>query len=473
MPARSIPPARSYEPALINAVAEASLLGALLSTNRHAEWMVDAVQAEDFHDELHREIYRAAVERIDSGKTASPVTLMPLFSAEASPYLAGLTASDSTFYAVREHAEIVADLGKRRRMVDALAGAMQSLNRPGEARVEDICGTVDTAMSALASVDEFQVDWTMGQAVREALQRAEDEGRGVQPELITCATLPDWNKLVRMRPGNLIVLAGRPGMGKTTVGLNIAVGCAMNDHGAQFISLEMDATDLALKAVADLSYEHGVSASFDNIEAGRLNREDWRRLKEAEDRLAALPFEIHTPGAMRIGRLRAVIRRCQRKMAAKGKALKLVVVDYLQLIEPDRLVGNRTVEVGEIVRGLKRLARELGIVLIALAQPNRECEKRDNKRPFMPDLRDSGEIEQAADVVAFLYREEYYQRRAEPDPDDPKHEAWQTLLRACTNKIEIYTDKVRKGAGGKAICWFFGFAQAVRGSNFLDDRRMV
>lgn len=475
MAARALPAQQAYEPALINVAGEAVLLGALMIDNAIVPTIADKLAPADFFDPLHQQIFEAITLRIDSGKSATPVTLRSLFEGDAVAYLSELTANSSGVFAARELADEVQKLSRYRRAVDQVRATLEALNRPADSSLEDIVSGFDGAMTSALGLEQADSSCSLGDASRAALNRADEEARGVRPAGIQSATLHDWNEIAApMRPGDLIILAGRPGMGKTTVGLNVACGVAANDHGVLFVSLEMDHEDLGLKAAADLSYEHGISPTFDQIESGDLTREDWRRLNEAQRRMSEWAFDIHYPGSIKIGRLGSVVRRFQRKHAAAGKQLKLVVVDYLQLVQPDEKHDSIYGGVSAVTKGLKRLARELGVVILALAQPNRDCEKRPNKRPFMFDLRDSGQIEQDADKVVFLYREEYYLKREEPDPaDEIKHSAWQTSMRACANRLEIYTDKVRKGRGGKRVCFFFAGAQAVRGSGFFDDRRFA
>lgn len=473
MPARAITPAEAYDPALINVEAEQLLLGALLSDNDITGWLVEKVAAPDFHEELHRQIFEAAILECDKGKAATPITLRQHFSDPSHwSYLAELTSDTRANYGARDHAAIVRDLAQRRRAVDAARQMLADASRPGENRIEDVFQAVDVSLAQIVGGDSGDAGRPLSEAASAAIQRTRDEAAGIRPAGIQTKFLSDWNAVAgRMRPGDLIILAGRPGMGKTTIGLNVAAGVAANGHGTLFVSLEMDDEDLALKAMADLSFDHGYTPSFEAIETGAISSQDWQRLDDARRQMAEWSFDIYSPGSVRVGRLGSIIRRYQRKHAAEGRKLELVVVDYLQLVRPDRHSDNRTQEVNEVSKGLKMLARELGVVVLALAQPNRECEKRPNKRPQLSDLRESGQIEQDADKVVFLYREEYYLKADEPDPADvAKREGWERSMQAAANRIEIYSAKVRKGPGGKRVAFFFADCQAVRSHSYFEDR---
>jgi replicative DNA helicase len=250
-----------------------------------------------------------------------------------------------------------------------------------------------------------------------------------------------------LHPSDLIVLAGRPSMGKTALATNIAFNAAMtqmtNQGGATvaFFSLEMSAEQLATRILAQ---ESGVSS--DRIRRGELTSDDFPKFVEASRRLSSLPIHIDDTPALSVAALRTRSRRLKRQ-----HGLGLIVVDYLQLLDgtnSGKSKENRVQEISEITRSLKALAKELDVPVIALSQLSRAVEQRDDKRPQLSDLRESGSIEQDSDVVMFVYREEYYLARKEPQTETDKHDIWQENINRSKNLAEVIVSKQRHGPIG-------------------------
>jgi replicative DNA helicase len=276
-----------------------------------------------------------------------------------------------------------------------------------------------------------------------------------------------------MRAGEVTILAGRPSMGKTAVALSVLLGAGQAGAGALFISLEMSRQELMKRAITDLIFAHGESASFDSVQKGKFTAFDQTRLREARQAIDNWPIIITDPSALRIGRLAMMIRRYQRRMAARGQELKLVVIDYLGLIQSDNRKASRYEQVAEVSRTIKRVAKECGVHILVLSQLSRAVEQREDKHPMLSDLRDAGDIEQDADNVVFVYREQYYLERAEPDPADiRKRPDWETQMDAARDRVELICAKRRNGRIGSRKCFFFGSHQAVRGSRFYQDMRV-
>jgi replicative DNA helicase len=248
-----------------------------------------------------------------------------------------------------------------------------------------------------------------------------------------------------LKSGQFVVIEGRPGMGKSAVAVRAADGAASAGHPVLIFSLEMEAEDLASRMASARCYAPNRSIPYFSIDNGLIDEEQFRRFTAASRAIAALPIDIEPQAGISIGQLASRARRwAQERLPSAPKGLGLIIVDYLQLLKSsDRYAGKRVDEVTEMSTGLKALAKELGIPIIALAQMSRNAEHRDDKRPTLADLRDSGSIEQDADIVVGLYRAHYYlSRKADPSPEEMAE------LRRVQNVLEIIILKQRKGPTG-------------------------
>jgi replicative DNA helicase len=391
----------------------------------------------------------------------------------ASAFLAGLTVAPGVLILrPRETAEAIVDLAKRRRLLAELQRLTAEISENTDDPIESLVDSVDGAMTTALQRSEVAKSVSVDKAWDVTLKEIEDEANGSVPKGLAVAGFDDWNSLTgTMRRGEVIVLAGRPGMGKTAVALSTSLSCARAGLGTLFISLEMSVNELMKRAIADLIFDYGKSASFENVKQGKFTVFDRERIVAARDRLTSWPMVIRQDAGLRLGRLAMLIRRTKRQLAAKGQTLDVVFIDYLGLVKTDARNQKRYEEVSEISRAIKQLARELDVAIVLLAQLNREVEKREDKRPQLSDLRDSGEIEQDADVVMFVYREQYYLEAAEPPEGDKKRPDWQLSMDAARDKVELICRKVRNGKTGKRICHFFSEHQAVRGSRYFQDGR--
>lgn len=447
--------------ALINIEAEAELLGSLMNDNWHIDNAADLLGPEDFADPVHANIYSAIVREASLGKPANPITIKGYFENDegmkalgGATYLMELTGSASGLVP-QETAKQVAGLAERRRMRAGLEQAAldcADLTLP----TSEIISQADAALSENAKDTIHQP--TGAQCFDELLASFDEPRHGVTTAFIGCI-----NELLGpMLPKQLIIAAGRPGMGKTTAAHSYALGAAVRGHGVLFVSLEMSSTELAGKMAADLCFEQ-FKIPFSAIRDRKLGSWQRDRIVEARDYISTLPFTVVDTGNLTIGRLNMLIRRHARRMAAQGHKLELVVVDYLQLLSPDSKGRSNYEAVSEVSRGLKAMAKDHGLTIMALAQLSRSVENREDKRPQLSDLRDSGQIEQDADAVLFLMRPEYYLSNAEPDLLDPKRPQWEADMEAAKGKIEFIVAKRRNGVTGSAWGDFHGAFQAVRG----------
>ena len=270
--------------------------------------------------------------------------------------------------------------------------------------------------------------------------------------------------------GEMIVLAGRPGMGKTATALTYLWGAANMGHASLFISAEMDWESLSGRLVCDFCCTPQQAIPYNVFVRGDPSPEQRRIIRDARDNIARLPFKIVDRQCGTLVQIRRAVRRRKRELEAAGKTLDLVVVDYLQLITADDSKANEYENVTKVSRGLKMMAKDEGVAMIALSQLNRGVEGRLEKRPVMADLRQSGQIEQDADGIVFLLSPEYYLLSTEPDEQDiEKHDIWRNELERVRHRLEFIVAKRRSGTVGVKVGKFFRETQAVRGFDFFEN----
>ena len=448
---KGAPDALPFRPAPHNLEAEQALLGAILYNNATHDRVSSFLEAHHFYDPLHQQIFETLSKLIASGKQATPITLRTFFET-AEPidatttvpvYLGKLAVNATTIINARDYGRTIHDLYTRRQLIvigeDVVNNAFDSMvDLPPKAQIED----AETRLFSLAEAGEneqplMSAHSAMMQAISDA-DAAQRNGTGLNG-LATGVSGLDA-KLGGLAPSDLVVLAGRPSMGKTTLATNIAESCALAGNNVHFASLEMSATQVGGRIVAGAA---GMSA-FD-LRRGVGVAERMPQLLQEAQRWADIALHFDQSGALTIAQLRNRVRRAHRK-----KRLDLVVVDYLQLLRGITYRGkNRVEEIGEISGGLKALAKELNVPVIAVSQLNRAADGRDDHRPQLSDLRASGDIEQDADVVMFVFREEYYLSRQPPNPGDlAATQDWQRKLQAVRGRGEIIVAKHRHGSIG-------------------------
>jgi replicative DNA helicase len=456
-----------------NVEAEAALLGALMIANRLAEDIQLRLRPEHFYEPLHGRIYEQILRLLDKNMIASPVTLRPLFEADEEmkelggpAYLAQLTGSGAAIIGARDFAEQIYDLALLRALVGVGREMVeQALDTSDEV---DPKSQIEQAESALYRVaeeggGESSVK-SFAQAATLAIKMAEkalNSGGGLSG--ITTGLESVNAKTGGLHHSDLLILAGRPGMGKSSLATNIGFAAAerylqdMEDGiepeksagaAVAFFSLEMSADQLATRILAEQS-----RISSETLRMGKITQEEFRSLARASAKLQNVPFYIDDTPGLTIAALRTRARRLKRQ-----KGIGLIIVDYLQLLQGTGKGGNdnRVQEISEISRGLKTLAKELNVPVMALSQLSRAVEQRENKRPQLADLRESGSIEQDADIVMFIYREEYYLSFQKPteatDGDDAKDVAaflaWQEAMNKKYGLAELIVAKQRHGATG-------------------------
>ncbi|MFL6732109.1 MAG: replicative DNA helicase [Sphingomicrobium sp.] len=468
-----------------NIEAEAALLGALMIDNRLIEDVGLKLRPHHFFEPLHGRIYEAIQRLTDTNRIANPVTLKPLFETDEGmkevggvAYLAQLTGSGAAIIGARDFAEQVYDLA----LLRALVGVGRELVEGALDTSEDVAplAQIERAESELYRVaEEGGAEGkakSFADATKEALRVAEaalNSGGGLSG--ITTG-LADLNaRMGGLHRSDLIILAGRPGMGKTSLATNIAFSAAtrflqdqadgidpVRSAGAPvaFFSLEMSADQLATRILAEQSEVTG-----EQIRSGKIQAQEFKKLARAAAELTSLPLYIDDTPALTIAALRARARRLKRQ-----KGISMVIVDYLQLLQGTGRGGsgeNRVQEISEISRGLKQLAKELHVPVLALSQLSRAVEQREDKRPQLSDLRESGSIEQDADIVLFVYREDYYLAAKQPSDDHPEFAAWQEEMGRAYGKAEVIVAKQRHGATGKVRVKFD--SRITKFSDYIDE----
>jgi replicative DNA helicase len=454
---------------------EQGLLGALLLNNGALDQIGDDLEPRHFSEPLHGAIYDIATAMIREGRVVTPVTIKPFLPGNVmiagltlAQYLARLAAEATSVINAADYARSIADLAARRALIaigqEMIEGARHApFDMPASAQIEaaerrlyEVAETGRTgAGSGFAPFAEAAMS-----AIDMAAHACQRDG-----SLTGLATgIRDLDaKMGGLQPSDLIIVAGRPGMGKTALATNIATHVASMQRSVGFFSLEMSSEQLATRIIAERA---GISSSA--IRRGTVPELEFGRLAEAAAELRSMPLAIDQTGALSIGKLCARARRLHRQ-----HGLDLLVVDYIQLLGGNgrRFNDSRVQEVAEITTGLKALAKELNVPVVALSQLSRAVEAREDKRPQLSDLRESGSIEQDADVVLFVFREEYYLAGKEPRPGSAEHLTWQAAMEAAAGRAELIIGKQRHGPTGTVAVRFD--AKVTRFSDLAGEREIL
>ncbi len=457
-----------------NEEVEQALLGALLVNNKSLEKVSEFLRAEHFYNPVHGRIYDAVVKFIERGQDASPITLKSFFEKDGDlthvgggQYLSDLAGAVISVVNTHDYGRTIYELHLRRALIamgeDVVNDAYDhNIDLNAQQQIEQ----TEKRLFDLATAGDYQGGFV---AFRDSLTRAIQQAQvayqrvGLVTGVTTGFTDID-KKMGGLQRSDLVILAGRPSMGKTALAANMALNAARayTDHFGKegavvgLFSLEMSAEQLAARLLADVS-----SVASDKIRRGEVKDTDFHKFVEASQTLAQVPLFIDDTAALTLSAIRTRSRRLQRQ-----HKLGMIVIDYLQLIQGSGRGGeaNRVQEISEITRGLKALAKELNVPVLALSQLSRAVEQRDNKRPQLSDLRESGSIEQDADVVMFVYREEYYLEREQParrpeeseDKFNQRYSDWQKRFEESHKIAEVILAKQRHGPIGTVKLHFEG-----------------
>src|SRR5262245_3570587 len=462
---KALPDAPRFRSAPHNIEVEQALLGAVLVNNEAFYRVSDFLEPRHFFEPLHGKIFELAGSLVRQGKVASPVTLKTFLPADldvaglnASQYLARLAAEATTVINAEDYGRTIYDLAIRRDLIligeDMVNVAYDApVDLAPAAQIED----AERKLYEIAETGKYDGGF---QRFAKALTTAVDLAAHAYQrdgKLSGIATsLKDLDRMMGgLQKSDLVIVAGRPGMGKTALATNIAYNIArawrgdvqadgrtatINGGIVGFFSLEMSAEQLATRIVA----EQTEIPSY-RIRRGEIDPSDFDRIVETAREIEALPLYIDETGGLSVAQLAARARRLKRQ-----RGLDLLVVDYIQLLQGStrRAAEGRVQEVTEITTSLKALAKELSIPILALSQLSRQVENREDKRPQLSDLRESGSIEQDADVVMFVFREEYYLRNREPRAGTEDHFKWQAEMEEVHGKAEVIIGKQRHGPTG-------------------------
>jgi replicative DNA helicase len=476
-----------YRTAPHNIEAEQALLGAVLVNNEAFYRVSDFLEPRHFFEPVHQNIYEITGSLIRVGKIANPVTLKTFLPADVdiagltvSQYLARLAAEATTVINAEDYGRTIYDLFTRRSLI-VIGEEMVNVafDAPVDFAPRDQIEDAERRLYELAEIGKYDGGF---QRFASALTTAVDmAARAYQRDGRLSGLATGLDDLDRMMGGlqhsDLVILAGRPGMGKTSLATNVAYNIArawrgdvrpdghietMNGGIVGFFSLEMSAEQLATRIIS----EQTEIPSY-RIRRGEIDPNDFDRIAAVAREMEAIPLYIDETGGLSIAQLAARARRLKRQ-----RGLDLLVIDYLQLLQGSsrRAAEGRVQEVTEITTGLKALAKELNVPILALSQLSRQVESRDDKRPQLADLRESGSIEQDADVVLFVFREEYYLKNKEPRAGTDEHFKWQTDMEAVHGKAELIIGKQRHGPTGTVPLQFK--ADVTRFSNLADESRL-
>lgn len=435
--------------------AEGQLLGALMLDDRLTSIVMRAGGAELFSHPLHVEIYEAIEARANGGELVSPVVLKSalrgsreLEAAGGPSYIVRLAADSvaGSRDVVRGMAELLAEHSRKRAIAAAISDAQVSLLR-GDITAREISLQLERQIVAAEFASRADSPTSMLAAVNEAIAQSVDAYRGDNADLVRFG-IPALDSIVPgLYPGELTLLGGRPAMGKSAVALTMALNAARAGHGVAIASLEMTPAAMAQRALSEATARAGRAVPYLNMRSGEMTEDQMRAVVEIGQSVGNLPITFLSRSYANVDALVSGVRQ----IARATPNFRLLIVDYAQLLKAQG--KDRYQQVTNISLALKGMAMSLGIPVLALSQLSRSIESREDKRPMLSDLRDSGQLEQDADSVMFCYRPEYYLGQEEPEEDDLDARAeWLTDMEAARGKLEIIVSKQRMGQTGTARC---------------------
>ncbi len=441
-----------------NIEAEQSVIGSILLTNEIFDDVNIIVNNKNFFDPMHQRIFSAIEKLIFSGMLANPITLKNYFENEKDEinipdYLVKITKFSTSSRQAIEYSKLIYDLFVKRELIKISenitdAAKLNDLNTDGQKLIETFEKSLfDLAEKGSLSSSLVKFDEAMKMTIEMATSAYKNE-EGIVGVPTGLTALDD--RLGGLHKSDLVIIAGRPSMGKTALATNIAFNAAkkIQEDGRKstiaFFSLEMSSEQLSTRIIAEQS-----RIKSNDIRRGKISEDQFDKFIETSKNISELPLYIDETPAISIAALSNRARRIKRLYG-----LDMVVVDYIQLMRAANFKDGRVQEISEITQGLKALAKELSVPVLALSQLSRAVEQRDEKKPQLSDLRESGSIEQDADVVMFVYREAYYLERKEPRPATVEHADWQNKMNEVSSFAEIIIGKQRHGPTGNVMLEF-------------------
>ncbi|TIS59903.1 MAG: replicative DNA helicase [Mesorhizobium sp.] len=476
-----------YREAPNNIEAEQALLGAILVNNDAFYRVSDFLKSGHFYEPLHRKIFEVAAELIRMGKVATPITLKTFLPADekvgdmtVAQYVVRLAVEAVTVVNATDYGRAIYDLATRRALITVGEDMVNiAYDAPVDMSPSEQIEDAERRLFELAETGRYDGGF---ESFTDAVKTAVDMANAAymrEGHLSGVATgLRDLDRRMGgLQPSDLIIIAGRPGMGKTSLATNIAFNIAEAYVPAQqadgsfkaanggvvgFFSLEMSSEQLATRIISEQT-----EIPSSKIRRGEISEMDFEKLVACSQTMQKIPLFIDQTGGISIAQLSARARRLKRQ-----RGLDVIVIDYIQLMQgsSSKSSQNRVQEITEITTGLKALAKELAVPIIALSQLSRQVESRDDKRPQLSDLRESGSIEQDADVVLFVYREEYYLKNREPKPGTDEYIKWENEMNEMRGKAEVIVAKQRHGPTGSVSLAFQG--EFTRFSDLAEEHHL-
>ena len=441
-----------------NIEAEQSVIGSILLSNEIFDDINILIRSNNFYDPMHQKIFSAIEKLIYSGTLANPITLKNYFENEKDElnvpdYLVKITKFSTSSRQAIEYSKLIYDLFVKRELIKISeniidTAKLNDLDHDGQSIIENF----EKSLFDLAEKGSFNSSIVkFDEAMKMTIEMASSAYKNEEGIVGVPSGLSDLDdRLGGMHKSDLLIIAGRPSMGKTALATNIAFNAAkkiQNDgrkSSIAFFSLEMSSEQLSTRILAEQS-----RIKSNDIRRGRISEEQFDKFIETSKNISELPLYIDETPAISIAALSNRARRIKRLYG-----LDMVVVDYIQLMKAANFKEGRVQEISAITQGLKALAKELSVPVLALSQLSRAVEQRDDKKPQLSDLRESGSIEQDADVVMFVYREAYYLERKEPRPATVEHAEWQAKMSEVSNLAEIMISKQRHGPTGNIMLEF-------------------
>ena len=442
-----------------NIEAEQAVLGSILVSNEVFDDISPIIiKSENFFDPMHQKIFTAIEKLIFSGMLANPITLKNYFENEKDDlnipeYLIKITKFSSSSRQTVEYSKLIYDLFVKRELIKisenlSFSAKTNDLNKDGKSLIED----TEITLFNLAEKGNFNSSLVkFDEAMKQTIEMASNAYKNEEGIVGVPTGLKELDgRLGGLHKSDLIIIAGRPSMGKTALATNIAFNAAkkIQEDNKQscvaFFSLEMSSEQLSTRIIAEQS-----KIKSNDIRRGKISEEQFDKFIETSKNISELPLYIDETPAISIAALSNRARRIKRLFG-----LDLIVIDYIQLMRANLAREGRVQEISEITQGLKALAKELSVPVLALSQLSRAVEARDDKKPLLSDLRESGSIEQDADVVMFVYREAYYLRGKEPRPATVEHAEWQAKMNEVSHLAELLISKQRHGPTGNIMLEF-------------------
>ncbi len=441
-----------------NIEAEQSVIGSILLSNEIFDEINILISSKNFYDPMHQKIFGAIENLIYKGMLANPITLKNFFENEKDElnipeYLVKITKFSTSVRQSIEYSKLIYDLYVKRELIKISdniidIAKLNDLNNDGQQIIENFEKSLfDLAEKGSFSSSIIKFD----EAVRQTIEMASNAFKNEEGIVGVPSGLKDLDdRLGGMHKSDLIIIAGRPSMGKTALATNIAFNAARNiqTKGEKsciaFFSLEMSSEQLSTRILAEQS-----RIKSNDIRRGKISDEQFDKFIETSKNIAELPLYIDETPAISIAALSNRARRIKRV-----HGLDMIVIDYIQLMKGNNFKDGRVQEISEITQGLKALAKELSVPVLALSQLSRAVEQRDDKKPLLSDLRESGSIEQDADVVMFVFRESYYLKNKEPRPATVEHAEWQAKMNEISHLAELLILKQRHGPTGTIMLEF-------------------